>query len=77
MKKAILFSLAALFLLGGCSQQKSKDVTILSWSTQYSDYPEVLNGKVKEIKKNCLSASLMHKLRNILNSSQILYFLLY
>jgi len=52
MKKAILLSLALLFLLAGCSTKKSKVVTILCWGTQYSDYPEVLNGSVKEIKTN-------------------------
>ncbi len=52
MKKVILFSLLLFFLLSGFSQQKSKEVTILCWGTDYSSYPEVLNGKVKEIMSN-------------------------
>jgi len=52
MKKVILLFLSCFYLLSGFSQQKSKDVTILCWGTDYSSYPEFLNGKVKEIINN-------------------------
>lgn len=52
MKINVFFLIAAFFLIAGCGTQKSRDVTILSWGTQYSDYPETLNGKVKEVVQN-------------------------
>lgn len=52
MKKLLLYPLLALYSL--CTfGQNPKEQTVLLWGTSYSDYPEYLNGKVKEIHQNC------------------------
>lgn len=52
MKKFVFLFIAAVFLIAGCGPQKSSDVTVLAWGTQYSDFPETLKGKVKEVIQN-------------------------
>ncbi len=52
MEIFVFFFIAAVFLIAGCSNKKSNDVTVLGWGTQYSDFPETLKGKVKEVVQN-------------------------
>jgi hypothetical protein len=51
MRKLISTSLVVMLVFSGCSHKKT-DTTVLTWGTDYSQTPEYLNGRVKEVIQN-------------------------
>ncbi len=51
MKNKILLSLIISLIVGGCTQKKPTEITVLGMWTDYALMPSILNGKVKEVKE--------------------------
>ena len=51
MKKITVFSLTIAFIIGSCARNKPVETTVLGMGTDYMIIPDILNGKVKEIKE--------------------------
>ena len=49
MRTILLILALASALTTGLHSQTPKDLTVLNWSTAYTDFPEYLNGKIKEL----------------------------
>ena len=49
MKTIFLISILVYAVTTGLNSQQPKAVTILNWSCAYTDFPEYLNGKIKEL----------------------------
>jgi len=51
MKKVAIFWILLIILVWGCTQKKPVEKTILGMGTDYMYFPEVLNGKIKELRE--------------------------
>ena len=49
MKTILVILILVYALTTDLHSQQPKDVTILNWSCAYTDFPECLNGRIKEI----------------------------
>lgn len=51
MKKITIYWILAIFITWGCTQKKAVEKTIFGMGTDYMYFPEVLNGKIKELRE--------------------------
>jgi hypothetical protein len=51
MKKISIIPILAIIIAWGCSQKKPAEKTLLGMGTDWMYYPEVMNGKIKEVRE--------------------------